>query len=744
MSRVVLRLLTSLLLLATLVAAGCDLRPLPGGVQGPRFDGVSQTIPFITGQLVDGSGSPVEGATVRAYVAPYRIEGLSTETAASVETTTDARGAFRLESPPLGSVAVEARMRGQKALRTGVAVSTGASVEIGTLALQPTGRLAGKVVGASDLLGTDVFIPGTDYLAKAGADGSYLIQDVPAGTYQLAAVRSHFRPRVLDGVTVRAGETTTAPDLELSLDAPILQAMNPESGAPGTVVTLKGQNFGATGHTTFQVTFNDTLAVTSRRVSDTEIQVTVPLGATSGGVVVRSNGISSEPLTFQVIARLTLSPSSIGLFPGESYPLALQALNERGEPVPSPFVTWALRDSSFGTVSAQGIFQGQREGATELVARSGVLTASAWVGVSAFRMDTLYGNGEGIPAGDGGPATEASFGQPFNLAADAAGNVYVAEGSTTIVRRIAPDGTITRFAGNRTRLGDGDEGPAIQAGMGDFNKVVVGADNRLWISDLLHDVIRFIPLDDSQSPRYRAGYIYRAAGTGVGGYSGSGLLGAQTALNNPNGMHPGPDGLYFADSFNHRIRRLDAEGRVWDVLGTGAPGLVTAPVAAATANLAQPFDLARDAKGNWVIGCADQLVFWCRAAGTYFGRSMQADMIYPLLLVDANRPFGGDGPLEAVVLAGRYPHGFHLDREGGCWFVDQQLVRRITPDGRVRTLAGKAIEAANKRIFAYEGDGLNALACSFGEASDVLALGEFVLVADARYNRIRRLMLPGR
>src|SRR5213078_2283922 len=57
--------------------------------------------------------------------------------------------------------------------------------------------------------------------------------------------------------------------------------------------------------------------------------------------------------------------------------------------------------------------------------------------------------GTGSPdfAGDGGPATSAAFNSPQGIVADLAGNVYIADTGNNRVRKIAPDGTTTTFAG---------------------------------------------------------------------------------------------------------------------------------------------------------------------------------------------------------------------------------------------------------------------------------------------------------
>lgn len=722
---------------------GCDPKLLPGGGSpgtGLPRDGVSQTIPFITGQLVDGAGQPVEGAAVRAYVAPYRIEGLSTEPMAAVETTTDAQGAFKLASPPLGSVAVEASGHGQKALRTGVTIKSGATVELGTLALQPTGRIAGRVTSSTgvSLLGTDVFIPGTDYLAKTAADGTYLIQDVPVGTYQLAAVRPNFQPRVLEGIQVAAGQATSAPDLELSLDAPVLTSLTPTSGGLGTVVTLTGTNFGASKQTVFQVTFGDTMATTVKRLSDTEIQATVPVGATTGGVIVRSNGLASTAKPFSVIGSLTLTPSSLALYPDASASFGFRALNEQGEAVSGPFVAWALRDPSIGTISAQGDFRAMGRGVTELTLRSGVPTAISWVGVSPYRATTLYGTGRDLSAGDGSDARFASFNNPFVMARDSSGRLYVGESSSMVIRRIAPDGIISRFGGNGTNAWTGDGGPALEAGLGTFSTIAIDGQDRLWVSDPEHHVLRFIPLDDRAAPTYRAGYIYRAAGTGVAGYSPSGTIGSQALLNAPQRVTAGPEGLYVADKLNHRIRLIDSDLRVTDVLGTGSFAQLASPTPETMAPIGNPYACAFDARGNMLISTYYQLLFWCRVSGTYLGRAMEAGTVYPIAKVDRNRAFHGDGEGWQEALHG-IPRGLQPDGEGGFWFIDHFLVRHLRASGHIESVAGKPLEHANQRAFGPDGEGMNALRFSLANPSELLAFAGQLLVVDSFYCRIVRL-----
>ena len=76
------------------------------------------------------------------------------------------------------------------------------------------------------------------------------------------------------------------------------------------------------------------------------------------------------------------------------------------------------------------------------------------------RISTIAGSGRPGISGDGGPALRAQFDQPYGLALDGAGNLYVADLGNNRVRRVAPDGTISTFAGTGAKGSRGDGGPA--------------------------------------------------------------------------------------------------------------------------------------------------------------------------------------------------------------------------------------------------------------------------------------------
>lgn len=83
--------------------------------------------------------------------------------------------------------------------------------------------------------------------------------------------------------------------------------------------------------------------------------------------------------------------------------------------------------------------------------------------VSSFRL--VAGSGVAGFAGDGAPALQAQFNNPYNMAADGDGNLYVADKDNNRIRRIHRDGIVSTFAGNGVAAFRGDLGPATAASL---------------------------------------------------------------------------------------------------------------------------------------------------------------------------------------------------------------------------------------------------------------------------------------
>jgi DNA-binding CsgD family transcriptional regulator/sugar lactone lactonase YvrE len=180
------------------------------------------------------------------------------------------------------------------------------------------------------------------------------------------------------------------------------------------------------------------------------------------------------------------------------------------------------------------------------------------------RITTLAGAGYPGGAGDGGPAAQAQLNSPQGLAIDSAGNVYIADTIGQRVRRVSVDGTITTVAGTGEPGYDGDGKPGRDAKLNLPTGLAIGFDDALFIADTGNNVIRQLGSN---------GVISTVAGTGEGGYRGDGGPAQYAVLHAPGGLAFDDEGnLYIADSLNERVRRIDVNGQIATVVGTGVAG----------------------------------------------------------------------------------------------------------------------------------------------------------------------------
>jgi sugar lactone lactonase YvrE len=157
------------------------------------------------------------------------------------------------------------------------------------------------------------------------------------------------------------------------------------------------------------------------------------------------------------------------------------------------------------------------------------------------------GTGEAGFSGDGGLALEATFGEVIGVTTDALGNVYLADTGNQRIRRVDPDGLVTTVAGSGERGYSGDGGPATEAAMSDPVMIVIADDGTLYFSDTHNNVVRRVDTD---------GIITTVAGTGVKGYGGDCGPATEAMLDQPWGLALHDGVLYITDSYNDRIRMV--------------------------------------------------------------------------------------------------------------------------------------------------------------------------------------------
>src|ERR671921_2463189 len=191
----------------------------------------------------------------------------------------------------------------------------------------------------------------------------------------------------------------------------------------------------------------------------------------------------------------------------------------------------------------------------------------------AATIKTVAGDG-GSHLGDGGPATEAGFCGPNDVALDASGNMYISDGGIYCsgpggytVRKVDTHGTITTVAGTGKVGFSGDGGPATKAQLNVPIAVAVDQKGNLYITDESNHRIRKVDKD---------GIIYTVAGSGKKGYSGDGGPATKAALQDPVCLAVDGEGnVFFTDHHNNVVRKIDRNGEITTVAGTGPDELAS-------------------------------------------------------------------------------------------------------------------------------------------------------------------------
>lgn len=184
---------------------------------------------------------------------------------------------------------------------------------------------------------------------------------------------------------------------------------------------------------------------------------------------------------------------------------------------------------------------------------------------------TLAGDGQEGYSGDGGDAGAARLSRPGGVAVDDAGCLYTNDYGNNVIRRIAPDGSISTIAGNGGYGAAGDGGPAVQAQLNKPYGLCVTQNGRwLFIADYGNHSIRWVDL--------LSGRISTLCGTGEPGYSGDGGPAGLARLDSPYWVVVDSDRfLFIADAGNHCIRMVDLRDRsIHTVAGNKEPGYVDA------------------------------------------------------------------------------------------------------------------------------------------------------------------------
>ena len=180
-------------------------------------------------------------------------------------------------------------------------------------------------------------------------------------------------------------------------------------------------------------------------------------------------------------------------------------------------------------------------------------------------ITTAVGTGERGFAGDGGPAARATLNGPFDIGFDPAGNLYFSDTFNHRIRRVdAASGIVTTVAGRGEAGYSGDGGPAVEAHLNEPYGIAVDRSGNIYVADRHNHCVRRI---DGAS-----GIVSTVAGNGSAGFAGDGGAAARAGLVEPNGLafDPAQQRLFIADVADNRVRVVDlAAGAIATFAGTG-------------------------------------------------------------------------------------------------------------------------------------------------------------------------------
>ena len=332
-------------------------------------------------------------------------------------------------------------------------------------------------------------------------------------------------------------------------------------------------------------------------------------------------------------------------------------------------------------------------------------------------ITTVAGNGSRSgPGGDGGPALSAQLNLPLGTAVDGSGNLYIADSSNNLVRKVvSSNGIITTAAGNGSAGYSGDGGQAASASLSNPQSVAVDGLGNLYIGDNLNGVVRKVTV--------ATGIISTVAGDGTFGYSDDGGSARGAQLASINGVAvDGAGNLYIADS--NRIRKVTAAtGIITTVAGSVSNGYSGDGGPATSALLNAPLAVAVDSAGNLYIGDSNRVRKVVAATG-----------IISTVAGNGTSGYSGDGG--PAISAQVSPAGVAVDTAGNIYIAGAFAVRKIAAaTGIITTVGGNGASG-------YSGDGGPATSAEFGQPQSVAVDGAGNLYIADESNNVVRILAP--
>lgn len=317
-------------------------------------------------------------------------------------------------------------------------------------------------------------------------------------------------------------------------------------------------------------------------------------------------------------------------------------------------------------------------------------------------INTIAGTGTAGFNGDGQLATNAWLNFPREAAVDAQGNIYIADDTNNRIRKVALDGTISTFAGTGNVGYNGDNQPAFQANLANPTGVYAAPDGSVYISDTGHHRVRRVDTN---------GVITTVAGTGAAGFSGDGGDATLAQINRPAGIAVDSNGnIYIGDDNNDRIRKVDSNG----IISTFVSG----------ADFNSPYSIDVDAADNIYVAVRFR----------NFVQRVTPTGVITRVAGTGNPGSGGDGGDATLALLNE-PQGVTVDPQGNVYIADERnfAIRRVdSVTGIITTFAGGNGQG-------FSGDAGPPAAAQLSFPQGVVFAGGDLYIVDSGNQRIRHV-----
>jgi hypothetical protein len=383
-------------------------------------------------------------------------------------------------------------------------------------------------------------------------------------------------------------------------------------------------------------------------------------------------------------------------------------------------------------------------------------------------INTIAGGGS---VGDNNPAVIASLANPAATAWDAAGaNYYIADAAYNRVREVMANGNISTVAGTGQPTGsnpnyNGDGGSAVDAMLDSPNGVALDAAGNLYIADTTDSLVRAVNMQQSAikilNVLIQPGDIATVAGSGNKCEKPTALCGDGAPATGPGARIDYPssvaiDGhgnLFIADYDGHRVREVLAVagpcgkftqlkiGDLCTLAGTGIPGFTSDGIPAYTAELNHPFGVAADGAGNVYIADSANNRIRCviGASGGCGGSSSPVGTIVTYALNGSPTFTGNNVP--ATSASRPIPYEVALDPAGNLFIGGGAalLVQRVDAVSQyIIVVAGDPTKPGN---IGFAGDGGPATKATLDNLGLSVNTAGNLLIADQGNNRIREVDL---